>query len=754
MTITQLLDILYPLGAPKQLTLQQEAIIRHPEGPAWVLAGPGSGKTEVLTVMVLRLLYVCNDPIQPERISPESVIVTTFTEKAAKNLEDRILNYRAVLLVADPNLGTIDISKLRVGTLHGLANDILQEYRAPNYQNVRLMDEFEQALFVRENLTLIKSPNNALEIAFWQSFDWLFSPNEWQPTWSYAPNRWRSTNAILTLLNRIVEDRVSIPALRSAGGQLSRLADLYEEYVQHLINNYRCDFSQLQGRFLDFLSTPFGQTFLLGDAASSTPGIKWVLVDEYQDTNPVQEAIYFKLATNSPHNLVVVGDDDQAMYRFRGGSVECMVTFDGACNTFLSIPPTGVTKYNLVDNFRSHRDIVDFFNNYITAFPSMALPGARSPKLPIVAQKVIPHIYTAVGRIEGGTLARLADEFADTVADLVNTGKVNNANECCLLLKSTKESARNARPYADALRARGLRVYNPRNKAFMEQEEVQGFLGAILAIVDPSRRFALAPANANIVPATAEVDFRNTYNRLAAANPELSAYITRANLAVTAKAGQNFDANLQELAYYIMSREPFSSWQNDPSRRVRLARLTQLLESYSSTPVLDPATGLPRPNVTRGFIRSSTAHPGEADEYWLRSFYHLFLTYIMDVGMNDEEDDDVICPADMVPIMTMHQSKGLEFPFVFVGHMGESAEIGKSHHLEDLFSRYPVNPSRVFTRRSAGERAEMDMVRQYYVAYSRAEYALIFLGTTAHFNKLAIPCGPTIRWLRHQTNLL
>jgi DNA helicase II / ATP-dependent DNA helicase PcrA len=187
---------------------------------------------------------------------------------------------------------------------------------------------------------------------------------------------------------------------------------------------------------------------------------------------------------------------------------------------------------------------------------------------------------------------------------------------------------------------------------------------------------------------------------------------------------------------------------------VRLARLTQLLESYSSTPVLDPATGLPRSNVTRGFIRSSITHPGEADELWLGSFYHLFLTYVMDVGMDDEEDDDVICPSGMVPIMTMHQSKGLEFPFVFVGHMGENAEIGKSHHLEDFFSHYPANPFRTFARRSAQERAEMDMVRQYYVAYSRAEYALIFLGTKTHFDKLAIPCGPTVRWLRNNTNAL
>jgi DNA helicase-2/ATP-dependent DNA helicase PcrA len=208
---------------------------------------------------------------------------------------------------------------------------------------------------------------------------------------------------------------------------------------------------------------------------------------------------------------------------------------------------------------------------------------------------------------------------------------------------------------------------------------------------------------------------------------------------------------LQELAYYLMSREPFSTWQTDPVRRVRLGRITKLLESYSSTPVTDLATGLPRPNVTRGFMRGSSTHPGEVNEHWLRSFYHLFLTYVAAAGMNDEEDEDVICPSGMVPVMTMHQSKGLEFPFVFVGHMGETANVGASHRLETLFSPYPANPARAFARRPEGERAQMDLIRQYYVAYSRAEYALIFVGTTSHFTKASIPCGPTSGWLRQRT---
>jgi DNA helicase-2/ATP-dependent DNA helicase PcrA len=428
-----------------------------------------------------------------------------------------------------------------------------------------------------------------------------------------------------------------------------------------------------------------------------------------------------------------------------------MVTFNQACQAFLGIPAGSVTRYSLVDNFRSHSVIVTFFNDFITAFPLMRAPGARSPKPPIEARKRIPQNYPAVGRIVGRTQADLARQFAQTVADLVNTGKVNDPSECCLLLKSTKESPRNAGPYVAALLAQRLSVYNPRNKTFMEQLEVQGLLGAILAVVDPQRRFAQDPANAKSVPTAAEAKFRAAFNTLAAANVDLANYVANCQNAILEKPGQPFSCNLQELAYYLMSREPFSTWQDDPVRRVRLARITKLLEAYNSTPVLDQTTGLPRPNVTRGFMRGSAQFPGEVVGAWLLSFYHLFLTYVIDAGMNDEEDEELICPPGMVPVMTMHQSKGLEFPFVFVGHMGETAKVGPSHSLETIFSAYPANPARSFPRRPEAERAEMDLIRQFYVAYSRAEYALIFLGTTAQFNNMSVPCGPTVGWLRQRT---
>src|SRR5262245_24613975 len=108
-------------------------------GPLLIAAGPGTGKTEVLVARCLK--FICCDGV-----APGSVILTTFTEKAAKNLQDRLSGVFLHLVSTYPQLQAVDPSALRIGTLHGLCNDILQEYRYTAYQNLRLLDEIESAL--------------------------------------------------------------------------------------------------------------------------------------------------------------------------------------------------------------------------------------------------------------------------------------------------------------------------------------------------------------------------------------------------------------------------------------------------------------------------------------------------------------------------------------------------------------------------------------------------------------------------------
>jgi DNA helicase-2/ATP-dependent DNA helicase PcrA len=176
-------------------------------------------------------------------------------------------------------------------------------------------------------------------------------------------------------------------------------------------------------------------------------------------------------------------------------------------------------------------------------------------------------------------------------------------------------------------------------------------------------------------------------------------------------------------------------------RRVRLARITALVESFASMPV--PV----HPNASRGRLRTSTSFPGDVLEQWSYGFYHLFFGYLSRAGLDEEEDEDVIAPLGMVPVMTMHQAKGLQFPFVFVGHMGDDLQVSIAHRLETQLSQFPTNPARSFARLPEAVRAELDLIRQYYVAYSRAQWALILVGTNQQFANGRIPCGPNRSWL-------
>jgi len=735
------------------LTPEQEAIIRHPNGPAWVLAGPGTGKTEILTVMLLRLLYVNQDPIQVERVPPESIFVTTFTEKASRNLGDRLAEMRSYVISAEPTLDSVDTAKLQINTLHGLCNELLQEYRAPNYQNVRLMDDFEQAMFIYEHMDIVKRPVNTRDLPFWTEFEFLFARNVWQARYRNCPRKWAMAKSLVKIFNRLVEDRIDIAALRVAGGQMQRLADLYDEYNQLLIDNFRCDFSHLQARFLEFLRTPVGQAFLDGNS-SDYNGIQWVLVDEYQDTNRIQEEIYMSLANRGSYSLVVVGDDDQAMYRFRGGSVECMVTFNDAVQVFMGLPATSVISYPLSTNFRSHPDIVEFCDDYITSFPVMNQPGARVPGKPALnAGSTITGAYPAVATLEAARVRDVPERYASAVKGLIDNGIVSDPNQCCLLLRSTKETPRYAGPYVQALIDEGLNVYNPRNKAFLAQEEILCLLGAILAIVDNNR---------NQVPMVQQgrrtgqllyplvQDCWDTFNNIAGSFADLRSYVDDVvKLIQTSPAGAYFDSSLHEMVFLILGVEPFPTWLMDPARRMRLGRLTQLIEAYSSMPVPN------YPDISRGTMRIAQRTPGELVPGWVRQFYHLFIGYLNDAGIDDIEDEEIICPPGMVPLMTIHQAKGLQFPFVFVGHAGAKARVSETHQLEEVFDPYPLNTARAFARAPAAERAELDLIRQYFVAYSRPQYALIIMGSVDQIRRQTnIPCGPSRNWLtRRSINL-
>jgi len=760
MDIQQMLDAIQQQSR-RQLNQDQITVVTHGTGPLWVIAGPGSGKTEVLVLRCLKLTCV-------DEVPPKSIILTTFTEKAAKNMQDRLAIYKSHLDQVDTNLRSIDLFQLRVGTLHSLCNDIMQEYRYLGYQNYRLLDEIDQLLFVYEHSILATSNQpRAVYLPFWQFFDYLvnrynrITGYRWSRNRNYLPHRWLRANAAVQLFNRIVEDRIDIDRMRNQGGVWATLADAYETYRDRLENYLCCDFAHLQLKFLEFLRSPLGAHFLDGDGSPEHPGIQYVLVDEYQDTNPIQEEIYLELARRPPHNLCVVGDDDQALYRFRGGTVECMVNFDQACQRAWG-SDVHVTQVSLSINYRSHLRIVDWCDEYIRSFTVMNLPRARVPNKPSLsydpqwqvkrqAEGATIGSYPCVSFLVGQNENEVADRFADLVEGLLQNQIVQDPNQCVLLLKSTRH--RTAGPYQTALENRGIRVYNPRARTFLEQQEVQTALGALVTILDPNTSFASISARG--IRQTIQ-DWVNAYNQIATTSEHLRNYVNQAvariqqipaGEIVTQVSNQGvttIPATIQEMFYHIISFEPFITWQQDPEQANRLGRLSKVLESYCALPF--PG----RVGSTRGTLFTDPSANGQIHAGQLGHLYYALIGLLVSEGLNDPEEEEIICPPGRFPIMTVHQAKGLEFPFVFVAKTGvQQARIGAEFQLEDQFRPFRTNPAA--TSFTAQQRAEQDYIRFFYVAYSRAQYALVLLTTANELRNQGLGFGGYGRaWFEQQ----
>ncbi len=322
---------------------KQKAAILHGEGPLYLPAGPGSGKTRVLLWRVLKLLVF-------DGLKPDEVFLSTFTEKAALQLKEGL---RTLLGFATEKTGApYDLSRMYVGTVHSLCQRLLSDRRfSVGNQRPRppvLLDELDQYLFLRRR----------------RNWSRLLEAGEITRHGPQTVNAWFNVNSrsrhvaisnCIGLFNRLSEECIDPKRASRKAKQagLSRLIKMYGAYRSMLgEESYEhVDFPLVQQKALD----------VLNGFPDSHNVFKYVIVDEYQDTNTIQERLYFKLA-GGHHNICVVGDDDQALYRFRGATVENFVEFPDRCRQHLKRGPRTVF---LDANYRSRKLIVNFYKDFM-----------------------------------------------------------------------------------------------------------------------------------------------------------------------------------------------------------------------------------------------------------------------------------------------------------------------------------------------------------------------------------------------------
>ena len=287
------------------LNNKQLEAVTLPHQSALILAGAGSGKTRVLTTRIAWL-------IQTEQISPMGLMAVTFTNKAAKEMLTRLT---AML--------PINTRGMWVGTFHGLCNRLLRAH----YREAGLPSTF-QILDTSDQLSSIKRLMKVMNVD-----DEKFVPKQ-----------------VLGYINSCKEEGLRANQVEAYDAHSQKLRDIYEEYDKQCNREGVADFAELLLRCYELLQRDAN---IRGHYQSR---FKYILVDEFQDTNKLQY-LWLKLLAGQSNCMFAVGDDDQSIYGFRGARVGNMKDFERDFNV------QNIVK--LEENYRSHSNILDAANAII-----------------------------------------------------------------------------------------------------------------------------------------------------------------------------------------------------------------------------------------------------------------------------------------------------------------------------------------------------------------------------------------------------
>ncbi|SMP79645.1 ATP-dependent helicase [Noviherbaspirillum suwonense] len=420
---------------------QLEAILAT-DGPVLIIAGPGSGKTFTL---VERIVYL----ITHKGVAPESLLVVTFTDKAARELTTRISNRLAELGIQ------FNLNEMYLGTFHSICLRLLEDYREFTRlkRSFTLFDQFDQQYFLYQRIKDFRElPDAQLVIGGDQL------------------GRWAQSENLLKWLNKVSEEAIDPATLAAAPEvEIRALAACFNKYQDLLHENNSLDFSGIQYEALRLLE-------MCPDVlAQLREKLTYLMVDEYQDTNTIQERILLLLAGDK-RNLCVVGDDDQGLYRFRGATIRNILEFpalfdEGQCK-----------RVTLSVNYRSHPDIIRFYNEWMRE--QTWDDGSRSfrfAKQILPREGDFPDMPTALRLTATDNKDETTNWHAEVLAFLkvLNaSGKLTDWNQVAFLFRSVKNEK--VVKLARFLEAEGVPVFSPRSNMFFEREEIRLMIGALI----------------------------------------------------------------------------------------------------------------------------------------------------------------------------------------------------------------------------------------------------------------------------------
>lgn len=610
-----------PDKATKGLNAAQREAVLHGDGPALVLAGAGSGKTRVLTTRIARL-------IGNEGVPAHRILAVTFTNKAAGEMRSRI----AALLGHEPR-------GMWCGTFHALGARMLRSSaeavdRSPNFTIYDQDDTLAliKRIVAQRRLDPKQFPPNSIQAAISSAKNALIIPSQYSSS---------SRDTFSTAVAGVYTDLEL--ALRQAN------AVTFDDLLVLPVRVLESDAArreELQRRF------------------------SYVLVDEYQDTNAAQYR-FVQIVGAAHHNVMVVGDDDQSIYGWRGADIRNILDFE---RDF-----TGAKVIRLEENYRSTPNVLALANAVIAQNAERRGKTMRATR---PAGETVTLVEALDERDE-------ADFIADTVMERVLRSHAEYRSHAVLYRTNAQ-----SRAIEDAFRKRGIPHRLVGAVRFYDRREIRDLMAYLRLVANPSddeafRRAVNTPRRGlgdSVMASLAEHSARSRRPLLeVAADPALLAELrpaARKSLSefcsLIAELGKMaVDAAVDELLREVVDRVRYTEHlrSEGPEGLDRIDNVRELIAGAAEV-VLDEGgeVGL---SPLDSFLQSSTLVTGI-----------------------DRLDPD----ADAVTCMTMHNAKGLEFPVVFV--------TGLEDGLFPL-SRAAEDPSQLEEER-----------RLFYVGITRAEEKL------------------------------
>ncbi len=610
---------------------QRKAVVDY-EGPSMVIAGAGSGKTRVLTYRVAYLLQ--------QGVDPFTILALTFTNKAAREMKERILKL----------VGTTDAKSVWMGTFHSIFARILRvEGSLLGYpSNYTIYDTDDSKSLIR---TITKE----------QGLD----PKVYAPGYVLGRISAAKTN-LISPAEYNNNDELAEQDKLSGKPMIGTLYSMYNE---------RCK----KAMAMDFDDLLFNMNLLLRDFPEALlkyqKKFRYILVDEYQDTNYAQYLIVKKLAARH-ENICVVGDDAQSIYGFRGASIRNILNFKN------DYPDYKIHK--LEQNYRSTKNIVRAANSIIKKNKN----------------QIFKEIWT--DNEEGG-LVKLMRATTDTeeghlVASSIFEIKMNYQlpnSDFAILYRTNSQS----RTMEEALRKLNIpyRIYG--GLSFYKRKEIKDMLAYFRLVINTNDEEALKriinyPARGigqttmdKILVAAGKLKvpvwnvLENINNDELNINRGIKMRITNFVNMINAFVAQRKKRNAYDLASDIAKASGIMKdlyEDKTPEGISRFDNIEELLNGIKDFTVNEPEI----PEEESAGIRTLDM-------------------YLQDISLLTDADTDDKNDSDKVSLMTIHAAKGLEFPYVFVVGMEENL----FPSIQSLNSRTDLEEER----------------RLFYVALTRAE---------------------------------